>query len=178
MAHIHSPIPTLTIEQIARFWSCVKIGTKDECWPWVGIPGKGRPRTRFDTHPKTSICGKPLLGASRVAYFIATAVDPGQLLICHSCDNPPCCNPNHLFPGTYSANVRDSVAKGRHPGRPPVMRGSANPAARLVEQDVLEMRRLYAEGKVSYPDLARRFNISLYAAWAVVTRRTWKHLGS
>lgn len=49
------------------------------------------------------------------AYF-NYALDP-KLILCHTCDNPPCINPGHLFPGTNADNIRDCISKGRHFGR-------------------------------------------------------------
>jgi hypothetical protein len=86
------------------FWGKVKRGSPEECWPWKGArnpAGYGKilvDGVHIDTH--------------RVAYMLA--VGPiGELLVCHKCDNPPCCNPQHLWLGTCSDNLRDAVAKGR-----------------------------------------------------------------
>ena len=50
---------------------------------------------------------------SREAWVLANGPVPEGRYICHTCDNPPCCNPAHLFVGTPSENVKDAVAKGR-----------------------------------------------------------------
>lgn len=55
--------------------------------------------------------------AHRLAYTIAVGPIPDGLEVCHSCDNPPCCNPKHLFLGTGSENAIDRVAKGRDRNR-------------------------------------------------------------
>lgn len=49
-----------------------------------------------------------------MAYESSTGDVPAGLLVCHHCDNPPCCNPAHLFLGTYQDNVDDMMSKGRH----------------------------------------------------------------
>lgn len=82
--------------------------------------------------------------AHRVAYFLDTGVDPGVLLVRHSCDTPGCCNPRHLIPGTAKDNVRDKIERNRcnhptgdrsgrrrHPERYP--RGDDHPARKHPE---------------------------------------------
>lgn len=80
-----------------------KSGGPEACWPWTGARHKG--------YGMIGIARKKH-GTHRVAYALATG-DPGDLHVCHACDNPPCCNPAHLFLGTHQDNMRDLVAKGR-----------------------------------------------------------------
>jgi hypothetical protein len=84
-----------------RFWVKVDKRGPDECWQWIGIRNE-------DGY------GRPYLRAHRVSWQIANGRDPGSLFVCHSCDNPSCVNPNHLWLGTNTVNLRDMVAKGRH----------------------------------------------------------------
>ena len=86
-------------------WKYVKVGGADECWPWQAA-------SRRRGYGIFSVLKKDYV-ASRVAYQLATGTDPGELFVLHRCDNPPCCNPAHLFLGTHSDNMRDMVAKGR-----------------------------------------------------------------
>lgn len=51
--------------------------------------------------------------AHRAAWVEASGPIPLGILVCHRCDNPPCCNPAHLFLGTQSDNIKDGYAKGR-----------------------------------------------------------------
>jgi len=88
-----------------RFWCGVKRGEPDECWPWtrsLSPKGYGRVRGR---------------NAHRVAYELTYGPIPPGMFVCHTCDNPPCCNPAHLFLGTYLDNIADMVAKKRSRGR-------------------------------------------------------------
>lgn len=87
--------------------------------------------------------------AHRAAFQAATGIDPGEKLVCHSCDNPPCCNPAHLFLGTETDNVRDMLAKSRHGG----------PRARLTVADVLTIRELLATGRTQVA-IAAEFGVS------------------
>lgn len=99
------PIPTLSQAQIRRFWSNVEVGSAEECWPWKG---KRAPKG----HGRFFAKGQSI-GAQRIAMFLATGVDPFPLLVCHKCDNPPCCNNNHLFTGSHADNHADRAAKNR-----------------------------------------------------------------
>lgn len=83
------------------FWSRVRCGGKDECWEWKA--GRGAR-------------GYGVLGAGkahRVAWELTNGKILGSLFVCHKCDNPPCCNPNHLFLGTCKDNLEDCSKKGR-----------------------------------------------------------------
>lgn len=94
--------PTI-IEEPARFWIRVDGSAGDDaCWPWLGArdpKGYGQAGKRWRAH--------------RVAMFLTNGPIPPGMFVCHHCDNPPCCNPAHLFIGTVTDNMRDCAAKGR-----------------------------------------------------------------
>jgi hypothetical protein len=98
------PRGAASLEQ--RFWSKVDRRSDSECWPWLGYrnpKGYGR----FTAAGR----GVP---AARIAWCLASGTDfPAGLLACHRCDNPPCCNPAHIWPGTHAENQRDMALKGR-----------------------------------------------------------------
>lgn len=82
----------------------------DECWPYMGarLPsGYGYVNLRQNGNAY----------AHRLAFEQAVGPIPDGMYVCHRCDNPPCCNPAHLFLGTPSENCQDKVAKGRARGR-------------------------------------------------------------
>lgn len=82
------------------FWSLVQIGAPDECWPFIGHidrDGYGK----YHGH-----------GAHREAFRLANGRTP-EMSVLHSCDNPPCCNPTHLYEGTQQQNIADRVARRR-----------------------------------------------------------------
>ncbi len=75
------------------------------CWPWLA--GRGR-----DGYGHFKLAGKQHQ-AHRIAFALAYGVSPNKKLVCHTCDNPPCCNPKHLWLGTAADNMRDAKSKGR-----------------------------------------------------------------
>lgn len=91
-----------------RFWAKVAKGHSNECWEWIGAKtSKGygtirdQGRTRRATHVAWEFAnGRPI---------------PEGMMVCHSCDSPPCVNPDHLWVGTGSDNIKDCYAKGRFP---------------------------------------------------------------
>lgn len=88
-----------------RFWEKVTIAGPDECWPWTASTRSG--------YGVFSINGtrRP---APQVAWELRHGEPfPEAMRACHTCDNPPCCNPAHIWPGTQQDNIRDAVAKGR-----------------------------------------------------------------
>jgi hypothetical protein len=90
-----------------RFFERVTFGAEDECWPWTGWMGR-RNYGRIEDGGKR----RP---AAQVAWELAHGKPfPAGMMACHRCDNPPCVNPAHIFPGTMSDNIKDAVAKGRH----------------------------------------------------------------
>ena len=91
-----------------RFWEGVDIQGFDDCWEWVGArypQGYGRIH-RWGTDNRNSY-------THRVAWELVNGTIPDGMCVCHHCDNPPCCNPRHLFLGTQNDNIQDSIKKGR-----------------------------------------------------------------
>jgi hypothetical protein len=96
--------PHPEIEQ--KFWAKVDRRGDHECWPWTGRRNhKAYGRLRIDGR------GRP---AQQIAWEVANKMPfPAGKMGCHTCDNPPCCNPAHIWPGTALENQIDCVAKGR-----------------------------------------------------------------
>ena len=71
--------------------------------------------------------------AARVAWEAHHAQPiPDGMVVCHTCDNPRCVNPEHLFLGSYSDNMVDCVSKGRHVGKQPTSREKIDLARKLL----------------------------------------------
>ena len=98
-----------TLRRNDPFWRLINNTTIDQgCWNWTAYKnneGYGRLRAG----------GEKVL-AHRLSYSIFKGEIAEGLFVCHTCDNPACINPEHLFLGTHQDNVSDCVAKGRHKG--------------------------------------------------------------
>jgi hypothetical protein len=156
-----------------EFWARLPRGDTDACWPW---PGATHPGGYGALNP--SKWGETR--AHRMAWKLANDRDiPAGMLVCHRCDNPPCCNPAHLFLGTHGDNSRDRNAKGR--AAPKV--GELNGRALLTQDDVQEIRRVYRRGHKSRAGdprscvgLSRTYGVSEDAIRQIVKGRHWGHL--
>jgi len=153
----HYTAPKPTSEE--RFWA--KVDRSGDCWVWIaGTTEWGYGRFRMD--------GRLYL-AHRVAYMFLVGPVPDGMGVLHRCDNPPCCNPAHLFLGTDADNSHDCIEKGRN------ARGERGGKAKLSELDVQDLRQLYASG-MSFQRLAPLYGVSVRTVRAVVNRETWKHV--
>ena len=145
---------------VTRFHNSYCKKGASECWPWA--------KRRFKTgYGKFRIWGR-VYKANRVAYFVAHKVDPGALCVCHTCDNPDCVNPAHLFLGTPADNVADKMRKNRHVASP----GERHGMHKLTETQVLAIRQ--ADG--SQRAIAKLFGISQKQVFSILHRKSWKHL--
>lgn len=96
-------IPELTEEQKSRFWAKIAVtANPNRCWAWLATGAYGMFRI-----------GQKMYLAHRIAYLLVKGEDPSEMELLHSCDNPKCCNPEHLSPGTHWDNMQDMAEKGR-----------------------------------------------------------------
>lgn len=139
------------------------------CWEWYGPYDK-------DGYGVIKRLGKTYR-AHRVSYEIRKGKIPVGLMILHSCDNPQCVNPAHLFPGTAKDNSDDMIRKGRKAvvRGAKAQRGSRNTQAKLGGLAVLRIRSRASQGE-SQVKLAREFGVSEATIHLVVTRKSWKHI--
>ena len=96
----------------------------------------------------------------RLAYELFNGPIRKGKFICHSCDNPACINPDHLFEGTQNDNMADASSKGR-------MR------QKLEKNDVLAIRDSYVSAKT----LAEKYGVSKSMIYAIWQGRLWKQVG-
>jgi hypothetical protein len=101
------------------------------------------------------------------------------MCILHACDNRRCCNPTHLWIGTYHDNNRDRARKGRnhytiHPEL--ILRGEAIGTSRLTELQVVEMRARYAQGGITHQQLATEYGVARTTIGYAIRGEFWRHV--
>lgn len=187
--------PELTSQEIQHFWSRINTdpgqGPQGECWEWQ----YGKTYYRYGKFAITRKGIKRHMLAHQTAYFLAKEEWPSPMFVLHRCDNPPCCNPAHLFKGTPAANMQDKVSKGRqskgethsaamrrvaarglrnaaytHPER--VLRGEDHGNARLTDDKV----RLIRSSPLTGAALARLLHVGETTIYRVRRGEYWKHV--
>jgi len=147
------------IDPVEKFWSRVDKRGPDECWPWLGAldkDGYGQIWNGFT--------GKALR-----AHTFSAELHLGERngrLVCHSCDNPQCSNPAHLFFGTQQDNMADKVAKKRQ------AKGESQGHSKLTESDVESIRKRKHE---SYKTLCAEFNLAPSTVYRIWHGQSWNH---
>lgn len=136
-----------------RFWTHIVRRGDDECWGWRGTTRDGYGRTHFKGR---------LENANRIAWILANGPIPRGIFVLHTCDNRPCCNPNHLFLGTNVDNMRDMAIKGRAPSK-------------LTIDQVKEIKRLLERG-VRHKDIGAEFGVGRACIQAIFSGRNWSHV--
>ena len=138
-----------------RFWE--NVDQTGDCWEWklAGYPsGYGN-----------LYWGRRKTYVHRIAWELTNGPIPDGLEVCHTCDNPPCCNPDHLFLGTHQENIQDSVEKGRW-----AQAHRAQWKLALTPRQVEEIRSQYKPYVITRVQLARRYNVSIGTVNNVICR--------
>jgi hypothetical protein len=132
-------------------------GGDDECWPWIG--GKSSGSLGYGIMKDAQ---KKVIYAHRFAWERENGPIPEGLCALHDCDNPACCNPNHLSLGTNGKNTADKIARGR-------MR------QKMKTADVLAILRHFICGW-TIERLAAFYRVTLAAIRHVLSGKTWSKL--
>jgi hypothetical protein len=136
-----------TLEE--RFWSKVDKRSPDDCWEWKA--------NRHSFGYGNFWIKQREYGAHVVAYELTYGRVPKGLCVCHTCDNPACCNPNHMFLGSRGDNNRDRDRKGRRRTRGAF--GERHRSAKLKNTDIPRILELIEEG-LTYRSIAVRYGVS------------------
>jgi hypothetical protein len=150
--------PLLTLETLSQFY---EVDPATGCWNWT--------RSKNTEGRATIRRGGLNVYAYRVVYGLLREPIPANLLACHSCDNPSCINPDHVFVGTIADNNLDMTVKGR------AATGEKQPAHKMTEDAVREARHMRSAGW-TYESIAKHFGVSYATAHRVANRAGWKHV--
>ena len=143
-----------------RFWEKVGQSTTNDCWLWAGPQAKG--------YGVLNIGGKNAK-AHRISYILHYGEIPERKIVCHHCDTPLCCNPQHLFIGTHRDNVHDKLTKGRY------RHGSVIRHRKFTDDEVVKIRELANQG-YSYAAIARLFPVGKSQIRNIVLRLSWAQI--
>jgi hypothetical protein len=144
-----------------RFWEKI-VKEENGCWTWTGTKSGGygalyRSGKTVKTH--------------RFSYELHKGNIPSGICVCHSCDNPCCCNPDHLFLGTFKENNQDRAKKGRSRGV--FQRGEDHPNSKLTKEKVRSIREVYSSGSISQRKLAKAFDVNQSTIRNILKGRIW-----
>jgi hypothetical protein len=152
-----------------------KSGGPEACWPWTASLNKGYGQLGAGPClPGVSRNSRRNIASHVFAYELEYGAVTDGLCVLHRCDNPPCCNPRHLFLGTRADNMHDMDAKGRRVTAD--RRGEAHGYAKLTDGIVRDIRALYAKGAISQTELGRLYGVTQAQISSIVLRKSWSHI--
>jgi hypothetical protein len=141
-----------------RFWQ--RVFKTDSCWLWTLIPSaKG--------YGRWTVEGRKVF-THRYAWTITNGPIPDFLRVLHTCDNPPCVNPDHLWLGTDADNGRDKKEKGR------AAKGENNGRAKITIEIVDLIRSQYKTGNYSHRSLAKKYSLSKTEIGHIIREEKWR----
>jgi hypothetical protein len=160
-------------KDIERFWKKVDVPEDwkehpEKCWEWIGgLHGDLGYGQFFLSKPK-----KTTITAHRYSYQIYFgSIDNSELFVCHTCDNPKCVNPNHLFLGTAQDNNKDRDNKNRN------IKGSQVNTSKFTEESVLEiLSGILNNTYTNINQIKSKYNITTRPITKILKRLSWKHL--
>lgn len=132
------------------------------CWEWTAYQTKRG-------YGCIGVGSKSVL-AHRVAWLLFRGEFDGALHVLHSCDNPCCVNPEHLFLGDHVANMSDMAQKGRS------THGSAKSCSKITEDIVRTIRERYANGGVTSVQIAAELGVRPNTISGAINGKSWRHV--
>lgn len=146
---------------IERFNRHFEAAGDDDCWNWTGSTTKGGYGVFCMSKDKHTT-------ASRACYILFIGQLDENEVVCHTCDNPLCVNPSHLFKGTQMVNIQDMIKKGR---KAPVrdMRGEKHPRTKLTNEEAVAIFNSTESARV----LAEKYSVSKSTVYAIKSGRNY-----
>lgn len=160
--------PDLLADVRARILARVDTSGPNGCWNWKPVL-----RNKYGCFG----VGKLREYSHRWAYRAWNGPIPAAMQVCHKCDNPKCCNPEHLFCGTRSDNIQDAKIKGRlstGPKHSALISGERSGAAKLTWRCVRAIRHLNEVCGLRAPQLATAFGVTPENITSILRHNTWK----
>lgn len=156
-----------------KFWSKVHFGESNDCWEWIAYKDKdGYGNFRIKDYRGRHT----MIGSHRYMYKMVVDDFNDDLLCLHSCDNPPCVNPNHLWIGTNDDNIQDMIKKGRNVTyHLPPMVGSKHPKAKLDEEIVRRIKEKILSG-VKQRAIAKEYDVYETVISKIKKGVLWRHV--
>ena len=136
-----------------------------KCWLWDSgrnAAGYGFLRMGADHMPH--------ILAHRASWVLHNGTIPEGKFVLHHCDNPPCCNPRHLFLGGHLENARDKMSKGRAVN----LKAEEHGMAKLTWEQVRAIRATYSTGQSSYRKLAKQYGMAISVIGGILKGHNWK----
>lgn len=155
-----------------RFWDKVDKLKPNACWEWQGA--------RYPNGYGFLYAGILYEGgglwvmAHRLSFELHHGQVPDGLFVLHTCDNPPCVNPAHLYTGTKADNAHDRAVRRR--GKEHRQNGEDNDNAKLTDADVLKIIALLNAGKLSQAAIGEKFGVKQPLISRIKSRTVWRHL--
>ena len=139
--------------------------TEDGCWEWQ--------RARSSAGYGQAWDGDKVVYTHRVmcGLIYGDPMNNGEVL--HKCDNPACCNPDHLSWGTRFDNVKDMRRKGRARYEPP--KGESHGMSKLKEDEVIQIKIRRAMGEV-YRTIAKSYGVSISTIHLICQGKLWREV--
>ena len=153
----------ITLEIVERFHEKWELYKETGCWIWkASVAGRGYGQIKI---PGT----RHQIYAHRLSYLIHYGELPSDMEVCHTCDNPLCVKPSHLFLGTRKDNAIDMKKKDRH------LNGSLNAKAKLTEEQVRQIHLLSSQG-LSQGKLGKTFHVAQGTIFKILHGERWEHI--
>ena len=141
------PVAPRLLKSVASF---------DGCWTW----------TRYAQRYAQIHWQGRIYGAHVASYIVHKGPVPKGKCVLHTCDNPLCINPEHLWLGTSAENTADKVRKGRQ------VKGDKTRFCKLTPDDVMAVRAATGSQRA----IARQFGVCKATVAAIRYRKSWKHV--